>query len=90
MVLRLCLPTTVKTPQANFVEHVHQMLGNMLRTKQLEQHTFDAKDPWSYILSQCAWAIHSTVHLILDATLAQLVFGHDMHALLFILQSVMA
>ena len=50
----------------------------MLRTKQLEQHTFDAKDPWSYILAQCAWAICSTVHLILDAMLAQLIFGHNM------------
>ena len=72
------LPTTVKNPQANFVVHIHQMLGNMLRTKQLEQYTFDAKDPWSYILAKCAWAVCSTVHLILDATPAQLIFGHDM------------
>jgi hypothetical protein len=71
-------PTTVKNPQANFVERVHQTLGNMLRTKELETYTFPADDPWTQILSQCAWAIRSTVHLVLDATPAQLVFGRDM------------
>ncbi len=30
-------PTTVKNPQANFVERIHVTLGNMLRTMMLEE-----------------------------------------------------
>jgi hypothetical protein len=33
--------TTVKNPQANLVERVHQTLGNMLRSYELEDHDFD-------------------------------------------------
>ena len=72
------LPTTIKNPQANFVERVHQTLGNMIRTYDLENFEFDYDDPWSQILSNCAWAIRSTAHSILDATPAQIVFGRDM------------
>jgi hypothetical protein len=71
-------PTTVRNPQANFVERVHQTLGNMLRTCELEQYPFEDDDPWTDILAKCSWAIRSTVHLVLDATPAQLVFGRDM------------
>ena len=70
--------TTVKNPQANFVERVHQTLGNMLRSYQLEDHDFDYQDPWSQILANCAWAIRSTVHSVLNDTPAQIVFGRDM------------
>ena len=71
-------PTTVKNPQANLIERVHQTLGNMLRTYELENYDFDRDDPWTDILASCAWAIRSTVHTVLDATPAQLVFGRDM------------
>ncbi len=72
------VPTTVKNPQANFVERVHQTLGNMLRSYELKDHDFDYQDPWSQILANCAWAIRSTVHSVLNATPAQIVFGRDM------------
>jgi hypothetical protein len=71
-------PTTVKNPQANFVERVHQTLGNMLRTQELEQHEFSQDDPWADVLAKCSWAIRATVSLVSDATPAQLVFGRDM------------
>ena len=71
-------PTTVKNPQANLVERVHQTPGNMLRTYELEKHDFDTNDPWSDILTSCAWAIRATVHTVLDATPAQLIYGRDM------------
>ena len=51
------VPTTVKNPQANYVERVHQTLGNILRTKALDRYQFDYADPWSDILAQAAWAI---------------------------------
>jgi transposase InsO family protein len=66
--------TTVKNPQVNFVEHVHQTLGTMMCTYKLENFEFDYNDPWSQILAYCAWAIRSTAHSILDATSAQIVF----------------
>jgi transposase InsO family protein len=72
------VPTTVKNPQANYVERVHQTLGNILRTKALDKYKFDYEDPWSDILAQAAWAIRSTVHTLYDATPGQLVFGRDM------------
>ena len=41
-------PTTIKNPQANSIlERVHQVLGNMLRTKNLQKYDFDDMDPWS-------------------------------------------
>ena len=62
-------PTTIKNPQANSIlERVHQVLGNMLRTKDLQTHDFDDVDPWSDLLASVAWAICSTHHTTLQAT----------------------
>jgi hypothetical protein len=69
---------TIKNPRANFVEHVHPtLLGNMIRTYELENFEFDYNDPWSQILANCAWAIPPTAHTILDATQAQIKFGRQ-------------
>jgi hypothetical protein len=45
----------------------------MICTYELENFEFDYNDPWSQILADCAWAIGSTAHSILDATPAQIV-----------------
>ena len=50
----------------------------MLRTKNLEQYTFDNVDPWGELLASVAWDIRSTHHTTLQASPAQLVFGRDM------------
>jgi hypothetical protein len=50
----------------------------MLRSYELEDHDFDYQDPWSQILANCAWAVCSTVHSVLNATPAQIDFGRDM------------
>jgi hypothetical protein len=50
----------------------------MLHSHKLEDRNFDYQDPWSQILANCAWAICSTVHSVLNATPAQIVFGRDM------------
>jgi hypothetical protein len=60
------------------VHRVHQTLGNMICTYELENFEFDYNDPWSQILANCAWTIRSTVHSILNATPAQIMFGRDM------------
>ena len=49
----------------------------MLRKIILENYKFDPEDPWD-ILSHCAWAIRSTMHMTMGVTPAQLVFGRDM------------
>jgi hypothetical protein len=72
-------PSSNYNPQSNgIVEKVHQVLGNALRTFELENKELDPNDPWGHFLSAAAWAIHSTVHTTLDATPGKLVFGQDM------------
>ena len=72
-------PTTIKNPQANSIlERVHQVLGNMLTTKNLQKYDFDDMDPWSELLGPVASAIYSTHHTTLQITHGQLVFGRDM------------
>ena len=62
-------PASVKNPQANAIlERVHQVLDDMLRTKELQKHTFDEIDqidPWSELLASVAWSICSTHHTTL-------------------------
>jgi transposase InsO family protein len=69
-------PSSSYNPQSNgIVERVHQVLGNALRTYELEHKELDTNDPWGPFLSAAAWAIRSTVHTTVDATPGQLVFG---------------
>ena len=71
-------PTSSYNPQANSVlECIHQVLGNMLRTQQIET-TISIQQPWENFLAAAAWAIRSTYHTTLAATPGQLVFGRDM------------
>lgn len=51
----------------------------MLRTQELdEEYPFDLNDPWTGILTKCAWAIRSSIHTLMEASPGQLVFGRDM------------
>jgi transposase InsO family protein len=72
-------PITVRNPQANsIVERVHQVIGNIIRTFELESNYLDEEDPWKGILSATAFAGRSTFHTTLRNTPGQLVFGRDM------------
>ena len=72
-------PITTRNPQANAIlERLHQVLGEMLHTKNLQEHDFDDVGPWGELLASVAWAIRSTHHTTLQASPAQLVFGRDM------------
>ena len=44
------------------MERVQQVVGDMLRTKDLKEHDFDPINPWGKILNEVAWAIRSTHH----------------------------
>ena len=72
-------PSTTYNPQSNgIIERVHQVLGNALRTFELEEQELDMTDPWSSFLAAAAYAIRSTYHTTLEATPAQMVYGRDM------------
>ena len=74
-----CSPTTSYNPQGNaIIEQIHQVLGNMLRTYELEDRDLDPTDPWGEFLQACAFGIRSTHHTTLQASPGQLVFGRDM------------
>jgi transposase InsO family protein len=46
---------TIYNPQSNgFIERIHQVLGDMLRTFALEERDLDAKDPFGTFLSAAA------------------------------------
>jgi hypothetical protein len=67
-------------PQSNaaILERIHQTLGTMVRTFEVENQPIDEKDPWSRILRAIAWAVRSTYHTMLQSTPGQLVMGGDM------------
>ena len=72
-------PITVRNPQANaIVERIHQVIGNIIRTFELQDNYLDEDDPWKGILSATAFAVRSTYHTTLQKTPGQLVFGRDM------------
>ena len=73
------VPISSKNPQANAIlERVHQVLGNLIRTFELEELELDEDNPFTGILSAVSWAIRSMYHTTLQATPGQLVFGRDM------------
>ena len=70
---------TTRNPQANAtVERVHQTIGNMVRTFELEDNWLDEDDPWKGTLCATDFAVRATVHTTLQKTPAQSVFGRDM------------
>ena len=54
-------PITVKNPQANAIlERVHQVIGQMLCTSELDMANSISPDDVDVFLDKAAWAIHST------------------------------
>jgi hypothetical protein len=53
--------STSHNPQSNgVIERIHQVVGNSLRTFQLESATLNEDDPWTTYLVSVAWAVRST------------------------------
>ncbi len=72
-------PTTVKNPQANCIlECVHQVLGQMLCTAELDMANSVTPDDIDVFLDNVAWAICSTYHTVLKASPGAAIFGRDM------------
>ena len=50
--------TTVENLQGNSpVERIHQVVNDMIKTKELDKLVFKYIDPWGEVLSLIAWAI---------------------------------
>jgi hypothetical protein len=74
-------PSGAWNPQSNAIlERVHQVLGDNLRTFDLENKIIDPnnKDPFEEFLTASAYAIRSAYHTTTGYSPAQLVFGRDM------------
>ncbi len=72
-------PTMVKNPQVNgILERVHQVLGQMLWTAELDMADSVTPDDVNIFLDNAAWAIRSTYHRVLKASPGAAIFGQDM------------
>jgi hypothetical protein len=69
----------VKNPRANgILERVHQVVGQMLRTAELDMANSVTPDDVDVFLDNAAWAIRSTYHTVLKASPGAAIFGQDM------------
>ncbi len=72
-------PTTVKNPRAYVIlERVHQVLGQMLRTAELDMSDSVSPNDINVFLDNAAWAIRSTYHMVLKASLGAAIFRQGM------------
>jgi hypothetical protein len=72
-------PTMVKNSQANgILERVHQVLGQMLRTAELDMADSVTPNDVNVLLDNAAWAIRFTYHTELKASPGAAFFGRDM------------
>ena len=60
------------------MERVHQVLGQMLRTAELDMADSVTSDDVDAFLDNAAWAIRSTYHTVLKASPGAAIFGRDM------------
>jgi hypothetical protein len=65
----------VKNPQANgILEHVHQVLGQMLCTAELDLANSVTPNHIDDFLDNVAWAIRSTYHTVVKASPGAAIF----------------
>jgi hypothetical protein len=69
-------PITTRNPQANaIIERVHQTIGNIIRTFNVQAVNED--HPWTGMLTATMFAAQATHHTVLQASRMQLAFGRD-------------
>jgi hypothetical protein len=65
----------VKNPQTNgILECLHQVLGRMLHTVELDMADSVTPDDINVFLDNAAWAIRSTYHTVLKASPGAVIF----------------
>ena len=56
-------PITSENPMSNAIlERIHQVLGNLVRTFNIQQTYVDKNDPWTGILDEADFTIRSTTN----------------------------
>ena len=66
-------------PQAkSTIERIHQVLGNLVHSYNLQETYVEYSDPWMVLLAAAAFAVRSTYHRTKGKVLVQLIFGKDM------------
>ena len=60
------------------MERVHQVISNMLVTKDLDDNAFDHIYPWSENLASISWEIRASYQHTIISRPGQAVFGRDM------------
>ena len=71
--------TTIKKPQDNApVERVHQLILNMILTKDLASKVLGYIYPWGETLAYTAWTVRASYHHTIQATPGQDVFDREM------------
>jgi hypothetical protein len=69
-------PTTVKNLRANgILKCVHQVLGQKLRTAELDLANSATPNDVGVFLDNATWAIRSTYHTVLEASTGAAIFG---------------
>ncbi len=72
-------PTSVKNPRAKAIlERIHAVVMNMLRAADIDMANSVKPSDINVFLSDAAWAIYSTYHMVLQATPGTAIFGQDM------------
>ena len=60
------------------LEQIHQVLGNLVRTFNVQQTYIDKNYPWTRILASALFVIHSAASRQKGYSPGQLIFGRDM------------
>ena len=60
------------------MEHIHQVLVNLLQKFKITETYVDEDDPWLGILYEASFTILSTTNCLKGYSPGQLVFVHDM------------
>ena len=69
-------PITTRNPQSNaIILRIHQTIGNIIRT--FDVSNIVNNDLWSGIRAATLFAVHTTYHTTLQASLMQLLFGQE-------------
>ena len=66
-------------PQANAtIEIIYQVLGNFVRSYNLQETYIDYSDPWMGILAASSFAVQNTYHRTKVKSLGRVLLGQDM------------
>ena len=69
----------MRNPISNAIlEQIHQVIGNLVRTFNIQQTYVEKNDPWKEILAAAEFEIFSTTNAKKCYSPVQLIFGCDM------------